>query len=77
MNRQITITADHITYTDDLLPKENSNSRLWFIKKMHPINEHDWFVARQLSIYWFYKNNLDCEYNALIERKIKTVAGSN
>ena len=67
------ITADHITYSDTSLPEELDNERLWFIKKMYPINEHDWITARQLSVYWFYKKKLDCEYSAVIERKIQSV----
>jgi len=70
---QFNVTADHITYTDQALPKELDNSRLWFIKKMHPMSEHDWSTARQLSIYWFYKGKLTCEYNAAVERKVQSV----
>ena len=67
------ITSDHVTYTDAALPKERNNSRLWFIKRMNPRTDYDWETARKLSIYWYYTEKLNCEYNAVIQRKIKTV----
>ena len=68
------ITSDHITYMDSLLPKELDNSRLWFINKMRPMNDYDWHNAKMLSVFWFYKQMLGCEYNAAVERKIRAVS---
>jgi hypothetical protein len=67
------ITFDHITYIDKKLPEESEyeTSRLWFIKKYNPLSQYDWFVVRQISIFWYYNKNLGCEYNTVISRKIE------
>lgn len=65
--------ADHVTYLDNPLPNENNHSRLWFIHKSYPLTEYDWYVARRLSVHWYYKKKCNCVYSAAVERKIKSI----
>jgi hypothetical protein len=66
----ISITADHITYTDSKLPGETDTDRLWFIKNAYPLDDYGWAIVRILSVYWYYKTKLGCSYNITIERKL-------
>jgi hypothetical protein len=65
-----TITADHVSYTTEMLPTEADVSRLWFIEKQRPKNAADFYNSVILSYHWYYYNYFGCEYNASIQRKI-------
>lgn len=69
----ISITADHITYIDSTLPDEIDTSRLWFIKRMYPLNDYEWTTARQLSRCWYYQRKLNCSYAEAVERKLSRI----
>lgn len=66
--RPIYITSDHITYIDTPLKGEVDTDRLWFIKSLYPLNDYEWSVARNLSLYWYYQSRLGCTYSSNIER---------
>lgn len=70
MSKMSYITSDHITYLDQPLNGEVDTDRLWFIKRMNPLNDYEWAVARSLSIFWYYQTRLGCSYSTSIERKL-------
>ena len=69
-----TITADHVTYTVNMLPTESDVSRLWIIEKQKPKNAADFYNSEILSYHWYYHVNYGCEYNASIQRKIESIS---
>jgi hypothetical protein len=69
----LTITADHVTYTINMLPTETDIARLWIIEKQQPRTQADFFNSVILSYHWYYHHIYGCEYNASIQRKIEAL----
>jgi hypothetical protein len=70
---QNTITADHVTYTVNMLPTETDISRLWIIENQQPKTPADFYNSVILSYHWYYYHMYGCEYNASIQRKIEAL----
>jgi len=73
MSSQNTITADHVTYTVNMLPTETDISRLWIIEAQQPKTPADFYNSVMLSYHWYYYHMYGCEYNASIQRKIEAL----
>jgi hypothetical protein len=71
MNKELVyISADHVTYSYKPLLNETNNERLWMIERQQPRSEHEFNNANTLSMYWHYSKTLNCQYNAMIQRKV-------
>lgn len=67
---RMTMTVDHITYTEKPLHGEYTHDRLWYIIKHYPQNEGEYELVRRSSLYWYYITKYGCEYNATIHKRV-------